>query len=421
MSDSVRFSIVIPTRQRHETLPYTLETVLGQNFENYEIVVSDNFSSPETKAVVDSFGSTKIRYFRTAKPLAMSDNWEFAVEQAQGEYITVLGDDDGLLPHALSELDRLLRELQVPLLHWKQIEYNWPSHVIESQRNLLIIPTNQHNRQIHSTQVLHYIAQKKCSAFSNLPMIYNSFVHRDLVAQVRSVNGRVFKSLVPDIYSGVAFASRVKSFYSVGRPMAIAGRSGNSIGSAVFANQKTAVIQDFETLNQKSGFQLHPSLPPLLNQATSVVDTFMWARDHFGSHIPVPSRKQIAQWSAEAIVAHCEAEYRQMLSTIQTWTKNDPELSEWFDSMYMNKPFQPPAYLQSYRLGFHPYEELILIDAAYFRVMNVADLARLYEAYHAYSQAELIWRRRDLRTLDGKIPWYYRLWFVKQILFSGSQ
>ena len=59
----IRFSIVIPTRERHETLGSTLQTVLTQDFDDYEIVVSDNFSSPETKLVVDSFNSDKIKYF----------------------------------------------------------------------------------------------------------------------------------------------------------------------------------------------------------------------------------------------------------------------------------------------------------------------------------------------------------------------
>ena len=66
------FSVVIPTRERAETLRYCLRTCLDQEFDDYEVIVSDNHSSPATRAVVDEAGSAKVRYFRTPAPLAMS-------------------------------------------------------------------------------------------------------------------------------------------------------------------------------------------------------------------------------------------------------------------------------------------------------------------------------------------------------------
>src|SRR5262245_33198696 len=107
---AVRFSVGIPTRERAETLQYDHGPCLDQEFDNYEIIVSDNCSSPATKAVVDAAASRKVRYVRTPEPVAMSNNWEFGVSHARGEYVVLIGDDDGLLPHALRELDRLARD-----------------------------------------------------------------------------------------------------------------------------------------------------------------------------------------------------------------------------------------------------------------------------------------------------------------------
>src|SRR5213078_1360054 len=96
-----RFSVVIPTRERAQTLRYSLQTCLDQDFTDYEVVVCDNYSSPATREVVDSFTSPRVKYVRAPQPLAMSHNWELALAHASGEYVTVLGDDDGLLSHAL--------------------------------------------------------------------------------------------------------------------------------------------------------------------------------------------------------------------------------------------------------------------------------------------------------------------------------
>ena len=84
-----------PTRQRHDTLKYAMETVLAQEFDDFELVVMDNFGNPETAKVVDSFGSAKVVYRRSDEVLAMSDNRERGLAACAGEYVTVIGDDDG--------------------------------------------------------------------------------------------------------------------------------------------------------------------------------------------------------------------------------------------------------------------------------------------------------------------------------------
>lgn len=82
---SPRFSVVIPTREGVSTLAATLRTCLDQEFDDYEIVVCDNFSSPATREVVDGFASPRIKNLRSPRPLAMSSNWELAVAHAAGD------------------------------------------------------------------------------------------------------------------------------------------------------------------------------------------------------------------------------------------------------------------------------------------------------------------------------------------------
>ena len=65
-----RFSVVIPTRERAETLRVTLATCLDQDFDDYEIVVCDNAGGGATREVVDAARSGRIRYHRSETPLA---------------------------------------------------------------------------------------------------------------------------------------------------------------------------------------------------------------------------------------------------------------------------------------------------------------------------------------------------------------
>ena len=103
-----RFSIVVPTRNRPDTLRSALTTCIAQNYDDYEIVVCDNSEGRDSEEVVRDLASPRIRYLAPSQALAMSANWERGVTEARGEYVTVLGDDDGFMPYALAELDELI-------------------------------------------------------------------------------------------------------------------------------------------------------------------------------------------------------------------------------------------------------------------------------------------------------------------------
>src|SRR5712664_839547 len=58
------FSVLMPTRNRACLLRSSLRTAVEQKFPDYEIIVSDNNSTDDTKAVIEDFmkSSNKIRY-----------------------------------------------------------------------------------------------------------------------------------------------------------------------------------------------------------------------------------------------------------------------------------------------------------------------------------------------------------------------
>src|SRR5688572_22351536 len=95
------YSIIMPTRERADVLHFAIRTVLKLTRSNYELIVMDNCGSPGTRQVVEAFDSPHIRYFRSPTRLSMADNWEEGLSHATGDYITFLGDDDGILPDAI--------------------------------------------------------------------------------------------------------------------------------------------------------------------------------------------------------------------------------------------------------------------------------------------------------------------------------
>jgi glycosyltransferase involved in cell wall biosynthesis len=233
------FSIIIPTRQRHDTLRFTIQSVLNQTHTNFEIIVADNFSTPETAEVARSFLDDRIKYYRTSSSLPMQDNWEFGLSKSIGNYIFILGDDDALMPDALELATKLIEKYNCKIISWLRYFYAWNSSIVPWLRNYLGVNLHQFAEIRNSHLVLQKFYQGQIE-YEQLPMTYNSFVHRDIIDLVRSINGRYFDTHCPDAFSGIANAYFSDSYIYSHRALSITGTSGYSNGAAHL----------FPTLNQ---------------------------------------------------------------------------------------------------------------------------------------------------------------------------
>jgi glycosyltransferase involved in cell wall biosynthesis len=67
---------------------------LDQTYPTLEIIVADNCSTDSTKALVAGIADPRLRYFRHEVNMGSTNNLNFCLEQAKGEYVLFLHDDD---------------------------------------------------------------------------------------------------------------------------------------------------------------------------------------------------------------------------------------------------------------------------------------------------------------------------------------
>lgn len=111
----MKFSVLLPTHDRLEYLAYAIETVRRQDYSDWEVIVSDNFSSEGVCGYVEKLGDARIRCVRTAAFVPVTDNWNNALHHSSGDFVVMLGDDDGLLPQYFSSMSRLISAGQQPV------------------------------------------------------------------------------------------------------------------------------------------------------------------------------------------------------------------------------------------------------------------------------------------------------------------
>jgi len=90
-------SILLPSRNRLDLLKLALASVIAEGKTHLEVVISDNASDQDYGGYLARV-KFPIRYIRHDQPLSVTENWNRALEAAEGRYVVMLGDDDALSP-----------------------------------------------------------------------------------------------------------------------------------------------------------------------------------------------------------------------------------------------------------------------------------------------------------------------------------
>ncbi|WP_303275459.1 glycosyltransferase family 2 protein [Acinetobacter soli] len=95
-------SVVIPTYNRAHLIKESLQSVLDQTLQPYEIIVVDDFSTDNTEEVVKSLNSSLIKYVKNQRKKGANGARNTGILMAQGEYIAFHDSDDIWFPEKLN-------------------------------------------------------------------------------------------------------------------------------------------------------------------------------------------------------------------------------------------------------------------------------------------------------------------------------
>ena len=107
----MKFSVTIPT-YKSRFLKEAIESVVGQTYADWELVIVDDCSPEPLKEIVEPFLSdSRISYYRNEKncgAVNVVDNWNICLSHCTGDYVICMGDDDRLLPNCLEIYKKLI-------------------------------------------------------------------------------------------------------------------------------------------------------------------------------------------------------------------------------------------------------------------------------------------------------------------------
>lgn len=253
--DSPFFSVVIPTKNRPHFLGDSIQSVLRQDFEDYELIISDNYNDGATKEVVDKFiNNPHVRYFRTDHEMNIPDHWEFATSKANGQYIAIITDRSLFMQGALHDIYTCIQQngiAQTPVVFWRYGYY-------EEDTKKLLIEKNEPGVKIKSSRdLLQRFSRTLDDHF--LPRPHVGCYHKGLAEKIRADQGRLFSAFGPDFTSSLLFLLYTDAALYI--PRTIALFQGAAVSSGTKA--QTSIERYLHSLKLKNPYEFVPMRVPL--------------------------------------------------------------------------------------------------------------------------------------------------------------
>jgi glycosyltransferase involved in cell wall biosynthesis len=103
-----RVSVCIPAYNAVRWTPRTMQSVLEQTYENFELVVVDDASADGTLKEIRRFDDPRIRLYANPRNIGHTANWNRTLNLARGPFVKFLNCDDILYPDCLETMVGLL-------------------------------------------------------------------------------------------------------------------------------------------------------------------------------------------------------------------------------------------------------------------------------------------------------------------------
>jgi len=144
-----KVSVIVTTYNRKEFLTETIQSILNQTYQDFELIVVDNYSNYDFFAVIENLKSEKIIPFQNKNDGVIAVNRNFGINHAKGEYLAFCDDDDIWVSNKLQLQIEELKNNAIDLVYSNTILFT----KIGEYRNSNYKPTNSLNSILFTNHI----------------------------------------------------------------------------------------------------------------------------------------------------------------------------------------------------------------------------------------------------------------------------
>ena len=320
MNSRPLISILVATRNRQRYAAALIADILSWADSRLEIIVEDNSDDQNLRKLIETeLRSGLLHYRHNGEAISSMDNFNNTVAQSNGEFVCMVGDDDGLNP-TIVEVAAWAKENDIDCVTGNvRQEYIWPSKDAKgvSIPGTLTHPTYSGQFDYADPAVCRRgLAARGGTRYLELPFprLYHGLVRRSLLESAKAKTGYYLGGLSPDIYSAVVLNQLSRKTVFIDYPLSIPGvcPASTTATEGKEAAQSTNV-RDAPHFRSRQWYQFSPNIPPVY-----CVDA-IWADSAVAAMVDMGLVKDIAALDIDSLCAYIFRSYPGLRSTIFNW------------------------------------------------------------------------------------------------------
>lgn len=288
-------SLVVPTKNRQEYAIGLLQGVQAFDTPELEVIVQDNSDEASLQEFVADLDDLRIRYFYCAEPLTMHQNFERAIDNACGDYVCAIGDDDGLIIPAAIDSMRRAKTSGADAILTEMHSYPWPGTIhrfwgeigglVSSVRTFPGVD----EQEVDATAELEKLYRRgSVGGLGLLPRVYHGYVSRASLLALKGHCGTYFPGGSPDLANAVGLVPFVKKMHFDPNITLISGHSPRSGGGQGSAGQHHGELDDIDHIPPETICNWDPAIPRFWSGTTIYAQTVVEAAKAVGLLSAVP-------------------------------------------------------------------------------------------------------------------------------------
>jgi len=314
MDNKFLLSILVPTRNRAEYALSAAKQILSIASDCIQVVISDNSNDKRLeKMLTPYFGDKRLKYNYSPDTLSFVANFGIAVALAEGEYICVIGDDDGVNPEIV-EITKWASNNNVKAIKPEvQAVYFWPDAISQSSKIslnngcLIVSEISARVRVVDTSVELCKLLKNGCRGYLSLDLVklYHGLVKKECMNEIQKLTGGYFGGLSPDIYSAVALSILIPRIVCIDYPITIPGICSNSGSADAATGRHTGELESAPHLIGHRDYVWAKQVPPFY-----CVET-IWAESAISAFRDMRATDLLAKFRLEALSVSCIEKYPQ--------------------------------------------------------------------------------------------------------------
>ena len=298
-------SILIPTKNREEFTVKVIHHILEINDPRLQLVIQDNSDTNNLEYLLtDCLEDSRMKYYYHAKVLSFVDNFSLGISKCDGDYVTIIGDDDGINPFIIDIAAWAHKNGIEAITPSLPLVYFWPESGVHSKNDC-----GRLNIAEISCKVSFYDPAKEvvkllkngCQNYLtfNLAKAYHGMIKRSVLEEIKNRTGHFIGGLSPDIYLSIAASLLVEKVLIIDYPLTISGICKKSGSSDSATGKHTGALEQAPHFRGHSNYEWSDLVPPFY-----CVET-IWADSALATVKDLKIKNLIKYFNPYVLAANC--------------------------------------------------------------------------------------------------------------------